>query len=504
MREVFMLALPLVVSQGTHATKLFFDRLMLAWYSEHAIAAALSAGMTAFMVMSFFMGIVGYANSFVAQYYGARHPGRIGLSVWQSILLALGTGLIIVLIGRMTYRLFSAIGHPGDLYRAEESYYLVILSGAPFTLVSIALSCFWTGRNRPWTVVIVNIVSVFLNGALNWLLIFGARGSPHLSHAPFPLNHIGRGLNDLAQSLDLPRWGAYGAGIATIATEAVSMTIFVLLFVRRPNRIGFGTWPAKAFNFSLMRRMVYYGFGNGMQFFLDISAFALFNILMGKYAVIPGAGNVAAASSIALSVNGIAFIPMIGIGMAASILVGQAVGSKNIPHAKAAVRSARIIIVAYMATMAGLFVFVPEAFISLFGPDGSLSMETANIARNFLLFAAAWAVCDGFFILYSSAIRGAGDTKFAMYVMGGMGWGLFAVPCLLAYYFGASYYVLWAILAFYAFLAGIVFYLRYRQGKWEHMRVIEDAVDLSDLLSPTQLPARAESGRLTSRRKRRS
>ena len=72
LREVFTIAFPLIMSSGTFAVKLFSDRMMLAWYSEHAIAAALSGGMTAFMLCSFFMGLANYGNAFVAQYSGAR------------------------------------------------------------------------------------------------------------------------------------------------------------------------------------------------------------------------------------------------------------------------------------------------------------------------------------------------------------------------------------------------------------------------------------------------
>jgi MATE family multidrug resistance protein len=420
------------------------------------------------------MGLAQYSNAFVAQYSGAERHDRTGLAVWQSMLFSLAAGALLTLVGYFTGGFFSSIGHSFELAAEEEAYYLVLCSGSVFALLNTSLMCFWTGRNKTWTVVAIGFASIFLNVGMNWALIFGAGGSPYMDGGIWPLPLVGDALNAFAAWLGAPRMGVVGAGIATVGTDALSVLAFLALFLRHRNRREFGTLPARVYDAKLMRRMLRFGFGNGMQMFMDIAAFAIFNILMGKYALTALGGNVAAASGIAISVNGVAFIPMLGLGAAASIMVGQGIGARDVGYAKRAVRSARILILSYMAMMCILFEVWPELLVSIFAPAESMNAATRGMAVNFLRFAGVFAISDGFFILYGNAIRGAGDTKFSMYVMAFCGWVLFSIPCMVAFFLGAGYYTLWMILVVYAFSAAGIVYWRYRQGKWQEMKVIEE------------------------------
>ncbi len=472
--EVFRIAMPLIMSSGTFAFKLFCDRMMMAWYSERSIAAALSAGMSSFMMAAFFMGVANYANAFVAQYSGADRHDRTGLAVWQAMLFSLVAGLFLAAVAWAGSPIFHYLDHAPELAHEEEAYFLVLNCGAVFSLLNSSLMCFWTGRNKTWTVVAVGFASIFANVAGNWVLIFGAAGTSHLSGAPWPLASIGDFLNALAAWTGVTSLGVTGAGIATVGTDALSVIVFLVLFLRKPNRREFGTFPRRVFDPSLMFRMLRFGFGNGMQLFLDIGAFAVFNIIMGKYGVLASGANVGAASGIAISVNGAAFIPMLGVGAAASIMVGHGIGSRNVAFAVRAVKNSFLLIIIYMAFMSVLFEIYPGFLVSLFAPGGSMNSATTALAANFLRFAGVFCLMDGFFILYGNAIRGAGDTKFSMYVMGFCGWFLFAIPCIIAYWLGAGHYVLWCILLVYATVSAAIFFFRYRGGKWKHMKVIEE------------------------------
>ncbi len=474
LREVFAVAFPLIMSSGTFAFKLFCDRLMVAWYSEESIAAALAAGTCSFMILSFFMGVANYGNAFVAQYFGAKQYERTGVAVWQSIIFSLSAGLLLAIVGTLTANVFYLFGHAPTQAMLEEGYYRILNSGAVFALLNSSLMCFWTGRNKTWTVVIVGFISIFLNIFFNWALIFGTDGSPYLDNAPFILPYIGAGINAFSAWLDAPAMGVVGAGIATVSTDAFSVLIFLVLFLRGQNRSLFGTWPKRVLNLSLLWRMLRFGTGNGMQMFLDIGAFAIFNVLMGMYGIVNG-GNVGAAASIAISVNGVSFVPMLGLGAAASILVGHGIGSRNIPFAERSVKNARYLILGYMSLMMMLFEVFPHFLVSIFSPGDVMNEETRRLAVNFLRFAGFFCIADGFFILYGNAIRGAGDTKFSAYVMAFTGWCLFAIPCMVSFWLGASFYVLWGIIVFSAMASATVFYLRYRQGKWKNMTVIEES-----------------------------
>ena len=81
---------------------------------------------------------------------------------------------------------------------------------------------------------------------------------------------------------------------------------------------------------------------------------------------------------------------------------------------------------------------------------------------------------DALVIVFSGAVKGAGDTKFAMYANVSLAFGLCVLPCIVAWLFGWSVNMYWLILDVYIITCALVFIFRYIQGKWKKMRVIED------------------------------
>ena len=145
---VFAASIPFAISSRAFAFKLFCDRVMLAWHSDRAMIAALSAGMSAFMLASLFIGTAGYVASLVAQYHGAGRLKQIGASVWQSIFFSVASGLLIAAAGLLLAPAFGWIGHDPDLAGKERIYFTLLTSGAMATLASISLTCFWVGRKK--------------------------------------------------------------------------------------------------------------------------------------------------------------------------------------------------------------------------------------------------------------------------------------------------------------------------------------------------------------------
>ncbi len=71
LRELARLSLPMVVSHGSFAVMVFSDRWFLAQIDSVHVAAAMGGGVAMFFCISFFIGLITYANALVAQYYGA-------------------------------------------------------------------------------------------------------------------------------------------------------------------------------------------------------------------------------------------------------------------------------------------------------------------------------------------------------------------------------------------------------------------------------------------------
>ena len=222
--------------------------------------------------------------------------------------------------------------------------------------------------------------------------------------------------------------------------------------------------------------MLRYGTPSGVQLFLDLLAFNIFVIMLGWVGSSVEEKLInQEASTIALSINSISFTPMIGLGQTVTVLVGQSVGAGKIADASRAVRTCRNLSLFYTGIMGLIFLFYPDPLIGLFARSGDAGqVATMEVVRVFMRFIAALTMFDAMIIIFSGAVKGAGDTKFAMYANVGLAFMLFVFPCVIAWFLKSSIFVYWLILDTYGITCAIVFIFRYIQGKWKKMRVIED------------------------------
>ena len=440
--EVFKVALPLILSNSCHAANLFFDRLMLARYAQDAVGAAFAGGLTHFTISCIFIGTVGYTGTFVAQYEGARHRERIGAAMWQGIWLTLLGSLVLTTGYWWAKPLFSCFGHAPEVFKGEVIYFQILSLGSVTFLMVNVLCCFWNGRGRTNLVLAISALITLFNLPLNYLFIYGKCGFPEM--------------------------GVAGAATGTVIAEIIGMLIYLAFFFAPSSRKHFNTHKP-CFDRELIKRMLRFGLPSGIHLALDLIAFNTFGLLLGCYG-----SAIHEASGITFGINSMAFCPVIGVGMAASILVGQAVGAENIPLAKKALKSCLVLALAYTLLMMILFTVFQDVVLSPFIRPGDTAQQTTiQISRYMLYFISGYLLIDSINICVSNALRGAGDTHYNMFVMTGVGIFLFAVSCLILYKLGCPWWSLWVALESEIVLLCILFVLRYFSGKWTRMRVIE-------------------------------
>ena len=316
-REVFKISLPLIISMSSHTVMLFTDRLFLGRYSLDTLAASVPAGLLAFMFMCFFMGVVEFTNTFVAQYVGAHMPRRVGSALWQGIYLALAAGILLAGLSLFGESLFRLAGHAPRIQELETVYFRILMLGAVFGLLQNALSCFYSGRGLTMPIMIINVIGVTLNVPLNYMLINGYGGFPEL--------------------------GMSGSALATVTSSAVMLLLYIGVVFREQNNRVYGVRRMWAFDRVLFGRLLKFGTPAGIQVFVDIFGFAMFLLMVGRLG-----RDALAATNIACSINLLAFMPMIGFSIAVSTLVGQAIGRGCPDDGVVATRSALHLTCAYM------------------------------------------------------------------------------------------------------------------------------------------------------------
>ena len=445
-REILKIGIPLMIASSGNALKLFTDRVMLSHYDGLALAASLGAGVIYFTLVCLWLGASSYTSNFVAQYIGANKERRVGLAVWQGVFLSLIGGVVVGSGYFWGEWFFKILGHNPKQMEFEIPYFQILCAGAVFFIMTNALLAFWNGRGKTWMVTAQEAISTTINVGVNYVLIFG---------------------ND---DLGIKAMGVKGAAFGTVISGFCGFLFTFLLFIRKKHRNRYKTLPRRPFNLPIFRRVVRFGLPSGVQFFLDITSFSIFIHLLALMGT-----TISIASTIAFSLNAILFIPLTSIGVTASIFVAQGIGSSNIKLALQATRNCLNIVIVYIVIMAVLFILFPQELMGLFPLKGT--KDTAAVyhaAGKMLQYMLYFFLFDGLFILYNSAIKGAGDTKFSMYIGTLMGWFCFAIPSYIAVkFFDATPWTLWKILVAYVVIAGVTFYLRYRQGKWQKMKIIE-------------------------------
>ncbi len=445
-REVFKISLPLIISMSSHTVMLFTDRLFLGRYSLDTLAASVPAGAMAFMLMCFFMGIVEFTNTFVAQYDGAHLPRRVGSVLWQGIYLALAAGILLAGLSGIGGNLFKLAGHTPPIQELETVYFRILMLGAGFGLLQNALSCFYSGRGLTMPIMVINVTGVTINVPLNYILINGYGWFPEM--------------------------GMAGSALATITSSAVMLLLYIGIVFRKTNNMIYGVRRMWAFDRDLFLRLLKFGTPAGIQFFVDFFGFAFFLLMVGRLG-----REALAATNIACSINLLAFMPMIGFSIAVSTLVGQAIG-RGIPEdGMLATRSALQLTCVYMWSLAALFILAPEWLINIFQSTEDAAGDFADVRRltvGVLRFVAFYCVFDALNVIYSGALRGAGDTKFIGRTITCLSIALIVLPVSAGViYFHAGLYTAWFFLSAYVCALALVFRWRYRKGHWKRMRVIE-------------------------------
>jgi MATE family multidrug resistance protein len=453
-RQVMAISLPMVASMGSVTLMQVTDRMFLANYSVDTITAALPAGVASFSFISFFMGVASYTNSFVAQYTGAGAFNRVGAVLWQGIYFSLFAAVLLASLVFISENLFDMIGHSSHIRSLEVTYFNILTLGAGLVILNSTLACFYTGRGLTRTMMFVHMAGALVNIPLDYCMINGI--------GPFP------------------GMGIAGAAIATVAASAVISLILGLLIFSPANRARFGTWDKRAFDSELFRRLMRFGLPSGIQFFIEIFGFTFFIQMLGRLGDLE-----LAASNIVLSIEMLSFLPMVGFHIGTATLVGQAIGRGCPDDGVYSTTSALHITLAYMMLISVVFIFFPEPLLSLFKSGHSTHgqfVEIMDLGVVLLRFVAVFCFFDSMNLIFSGAIKGAGDTRFIMWTIALLSFGVMIVPIYIAVeVLDAGIYTAWTLVTFYVCSLGLAFMLRYRQGKWKKMRVIEFPSSLAEL-----------------------
>lgn len=445
-RELMKIAWPLIINSGSFAVLNFSDRLFLSWYGEAEFRASLPAGILFFTLVCGFMALAGFTNTFVAQLWGAGDKEGCAKATAQGIIFAILSIPLIMALTPVGVWLLRLSGHGAEVLALEEEYIRILMWCGGGMVLSSALSSFFSGRGKTFVIMGCNVAANAVNIFLNYAMVFGKWGFPEM--------------------------GIAGAGWATVIGSWLSPLIFALLYFGTSIRKEFKTLENLRYDGWLFRRMIRFGLPSGIHWFLDVAAFTVFVLLVGKMGAIAHI-----ASNIALSINLIAFMPMIGMGMAASILVGQYLGRNQPSYAERVGWLALKIGAGYIGCIGITFLLFPGFYANVFEGNnvGSVPFgELLKAVRILLVMLAVWGLADASALILSGALKGAGDTHFVMYFQSAVAWGFLVVgQIIIVEVLKLNIYISWGWTLLYILILGTGFLLRFRSGRWKKIDLLD-------------------------------
>lgn len=465
LREVCALAWPTVLTMTSYTIMHFVDRLMVGRVGPLEVAAQGNGGIWAFTPISILLGVVTMINTFVSQNLGAGTPERGARFAWNGLWLSVIFWLVVLIPMAFGIEgLFARMYDPARIDRLDEmlpmqtSYAQILLWGAVITLGARAISQFFYGLHRPMVVTWSTIAGNIVNVLANFVLIFGERGLPELGLPGIP---------------GTPALGVTGAAIGTVIGTSVEFVLPMIVFLGPKLSRELRTRADWRPDFAAMRSLLRLGWPNAAQYGNELICWSIFmTVLVGMFGT-----NHLAAGWIALAFMHLSFMPAIGFSVAATSLVGRYIGAGRPDLAAQRARIAVGVAVVYMTTCAILFVVFRHALVGLFisaDTDPAMAAEVARIGAMLLICAAVFQTFDAFGLVYSGALRGAGDTVFPGMLVMVLSWLLIVGGGWLAIALAPGLESLgpWIAAAIYISVTGVALAVRFESGRWKRIRLI--------------------------------
>jgi MATE family multidrug resistance protein len=379
-RELLRLAGPIVTVQVGLMFMGVVDTAMVGRVSAADLAAVALGSLYFFMVSIFGVGVLMALDPVVAQAIGAGDRVAVARGVQRGLLVA-GALTLWTSVWLLPARpLLALLRQPADVVPIAAHYARALIPGMLpfFVFVVFRQSLQAMGHVTPIVVAIFG--ANLANVGLNWVLIFG---------------HLG-----------FPAMGTVGAGWAT----SLARWLMILgLLVAAWRHIEPTVRPAQreAMAWAPLVRLLRIGIPIGLQHQLEFGAFAAAALLMGTLGTVQ-----VAAHQVAINLASLTFMVPLGVGGAAAVLVGRAVGRGDPDDARRAAGAALLTGAAFMAACAVAMLAVPERLASVYtGNEPVLA-----VAALLIPVAGVFQVFDGIQVVSMGALRGLGDTRGPMLI----------------------------------------------------------------------------------------
>lgn len=405
-----------------------------------AQGAVSCAAMIFFSVFGLLMGAMVCTTTLVSQSLGAQRFRDCSAYGWQAFWVSMIFGLLGFALYPVIPHIYAAFGHEPLVQVMETRYTQIRLLSLGMAGAQAGLAHYFIGIHRPWSNTHSAVWSTALNIVLTYVMVLGKWGCPTM--------------------------GVAGAAWATVIATVFRTAWLLVAMCFGPSAGKFEARSTWRWDGEKVRRLLRVGWPSGVQFTLDISAWAAFQVwIIGMF------GSVhLAATAVVWRYTELSFLPAVGIGLAVSTMVGKAIGERRLHLAYRRARLGAAVNMSYMGFMGLLFVVMGRQLMEVFSRDA----DVISVGIELLVFAAVFQLFDAVAITYNNALRGAGDTRWPAVVGATQAWGIMIGGgwVMARFYPEWGSRGPWVFAALFVIVIGLTLWTRWRWAAWEKFDVI--------------------------------
>jgi MATE family multidrug resistance protein len=395
------LAFPVVLAEVGWLAMGLVDTIIVGRLGGEAIGAV-GIGTALFGTLAIFgMGLLLGLDTLVAQAFGARDRASCHRALIAGLYLSALVAPPLLLLAALANWSLAYWGLPPDVLRLAVPYFRILTWSLLPLLLYAATRRYLQAMNLVAPVTFALISANLVNAAANWLLVFG---------------HLG-----------LPALGTPGSAIATLLSRVYMASVLIAAVLWQNRRQNMGLFVVSwRLDPAAIGRLFRLGLPAAGQVTLELGVFSAATVLAGRVDQ-----TSLAAHQIVLTLAGMTFMVPLGVGSAAAVRVGHAVGRKDRPGARRAGWTALLVGASFMSCAALAFLLIPTALLRLFTGDRPI----IALGTSLLAVAAMFQLFDGVQGVSTGVLRGVGDTRTPM-IANLLGHWVFGLPLGYALCFG--------------------------------------------------------------------
>lgn len=379
-RELLLLGGPVIAAQLAQISMNTLDAVMAGWLSPRDLAAVSIGGSLWMPIFVLGMGILMSISPTVAHCFGAGEHDEIGGHVRQGLWLCLAVGVLMFVVIRNCHPLLDQLQVDPAIVPIATGYLQAVSWGIPATCAFIVLRGFSEAVSMTRPVMLISLLALPVNFVGNYVFMYG---------------HLG-----------LPRLGAVGCGVATALTNWIMLGCLIGWIVCLPYYRPFAVFSRfeRPHPIELWKHLQL-GAPIGVSLFMEGGLFSAMALLLGRFGE-----KVVSGHQIAINVASITFMVPLGIAIAVTVRVGQALGRGDPRGARRSGTVGAVLSVAFMVGAATVMAVFPREIARIYSPDE----QVQSIAVGLLYMAAIFQIFDGLQVAGSGALRGLKDTTIPM------------------------------------------------------------------------------------------